>query len=234
MEQCTVRDAAVKLAEWFAIGGGGAKRTPEAKAAPAERGEDRTENKPLKFQLKNIDPEHPYLAERGISKETAETFGIGFFSGRGSMSGRVVIPIHNGRGELVAYAGRAVDGSEPKYKLPAGFHKSLELFNLHRINPLEETVCVVEGFFDCMKVHEAGFACVAIMGSSLSNEQEVLLCRYFVKVILLFDGDAAGNAGTDDCLLRLGRKIWVKAIQLQDGVQPDSLSVDELQQRLSL
>ena len=48
------------------------------------------------------------------------------------MSGRVVIPIHNERGELVAYAGRSIDGSEPKYKLPAGFHKSLELFNLHR------------------------------------------------------------------------------------------------------
>ena len=44
----------------------------------------------------------------------------------------MVIPIHNDRGELVAYAGRSIDDSEPKYKLPTGFHKSLELFNLDR------------------------------------------------------------------------------------------------------
>ena len=43
------------------------------------------------------------------------------------MSGRVVIPIHNERGELVAYAGRSIDDSEPRYKLPRGFHKSVEL-----------------------------------------------------------------------------------------------------------
>ena len=60
-------------------------------------------------------------------------FGIGYFPGKGSMSGRVVIPIHNERGELVAYAGRAIDQTEPKYKLPAGFKKSAVLFNLHRV-----------------------------------------------------------------------------------------------------
>ena len=73
------------------------------------------------------------------------------------MNGRIVIPIHNERGELLAYAGRSIDNSEPRYKLPAGFHKSLELFNLHSL--LEETstdaVVVVEGFLDCMKVAQA-------------------------------------------------------------------------------
>ena len=49
------------------------------------------------------------------------------------MHDRIVIPIHNREGELVAYAGRSIDGSEPRYKFPAGFHKSLELFNLHRV-----------------------------------------------------------------------------------------------------
>lgn len=90
-------------------------------------------NKPLTFQLKSVDCSHPYLSERGITKETAEYFGVGFFPGKGSMNGRIVIPIHNQHGKLVAYAGRAIDGSEPRYKLPAGFHKSLELFNLHRV-----------------------------------------------------------------------------------------------------
>ncbi len=75
---------------------------------------------------------NPYLKKRGIEQETAEYFGAGFFSGKGSMSGRVVIPIENERGELVAYVGRSIDGSEPKYKLPAGFKKGQVLFNLGR------------------------------------------------------------------------------------------------------
>ena len=48
------------------------------------------------------------------------------------MSGRVVKGIHNEKGELAAYAGRSIDGSEPKYKLPAGFRKSQVLYNLER------------------------------------------------------------------------------------------------------
>jgi DNA primase len=69
---------------------------------------------------------------------------VGFFAGKGSMHDRIVIPIHNSEGELVAYAGRSIDGSEPRYKFPAGFHKSLELFNLHRVRR-EVSVVLVEG-----------------------------------------------------------------------------------------
>jgi hypothetical protein len=57
----------------------------------------------------------------------------------------------NAQFELVAYAGRVVDESEPRYKVPAGFQKSLELFNLHHVT--EPEAILVEGFFDCMKVH---------------------------------------------------------------------------------
>jgi len=85
--------------------------------------------------------------------------GIGYFYGKASMSGCVVIPIHNERGELIAYAGRGIDGSEPKYKLPVGFHKSFVLYNLHPCLERGEvsTVVVVEGFFDAIAVHRAGF-----------------------------------------------------------------------------
>jgi DNA primase len=227
IEQCTVRDAAVKLADWFSVGASNVENPPATKPAAAERrGEGTAENKPLTFQLKGVNPEHPYLAARGISKETATAFGIGFFSGRGQMSGRVVIPIHNGNGELVAYSGRSIDGAEPKYKLPGGFHKSLELYNLHRATGA--TVVLVEGFFDCIKVHTAGYPCVALMGSSLSEGQEALLSSHFGGVVLLLDGDEAGRKGTDDCLLRLGRRMWVKAAAVPEGKQPDMLSDEEL------
>lgn len=105
MEECSVRDAAIKLQTWFlvpAAGGDGeaAGHKPNpATAAPSEPprnlvskekqevGESGT-NKPLTFTLQKIDYGHPYLRERGLNEETIRTFGVGYFSGRGSMSGR--------------------------------------------------------------------------------------------------------------------------------------------------
>jgi DNA primase len=90
-------------------------------------------NKPLGFAL-TLDASHPYLMERGLTPELVATFGLGFCS-KGSMAGRVCIPIHDAEGALVAYAGRWVGPEEDlpegkgKYELPSGFHKGLELFN---------------------------------------------------------------------------------------------------------
>ena len=245
MEQCSVRDAGLKLQDWFglAAGSGAGKRSdlpaPSAVASTElarERiaGETGQANKPLGFELRGIDHGHAYLAGRGISKETAQQFGVGFFSGKGSMSGRVVIPIHNEKGELVAYASRSIDGSEPRYKLPAGFHKSLELYNLHRaVNTGERGLIVVEGFFDAMKVSQAGYHfVVALMGCSMSEEQERLLVAHADQVLLMLDGDEAGCKAIDELLLRLGRKVWTKAVCVPDGKQPDQLTAEELHQLL--
>lgn len=226
MEKCSVRDAAVRLQEWFSID----STTAPAETKPSKeekRGEGtQPENKPLAFELKGIDLAHPYLTERGITKETAETFGVGLFSGRGSMSGRVVIPIHNERGELVAYAGRSLDGSEPRYKLPAGFHKSHMLFNLHRVTGPE--VIVVEGFFDCMNVWQAGHrSVVALMGSTLSEQQERLLGR-FRQVTLFLDGDDAGRKAAEEIAARLVRGVHVRIVEPPDGKQPDQLVQEQL------
>src|ERR1700730_15607635 len=63
MEQCTARDAAIKLADWFSISTKGAKQPPATKVTPPpKRGGERAENTPLTFQLKGIDSSHPYLA----------------------------------------------------------------------------------------------------------------------------------------------------------------------------
>jgi DNA primase len=123
---------------------------------------DSTEpNKPLTFELKHLDPQHPYLAERELAPETIAQFGIGHCK-KGTLAGRIAIPIHNTIGELVGYVGRwpgQPPHNRPKYKLPKGFKKSLEVFNLHRAKDAEPTtpLIIVEGFFDCMKVWQAGF-----------------------------------------------------------------------------
>jgi len=80
---------------------------------------------------------------------------LGLYTGKGLLRGRIVIPIHNASGELIAYAGPAIDGQEPKYRFPAGFRKSLVLFNLHRaIATNGKTMIAVEGFFDTIAVHQ--------------------------------------------------------------------------------
>jgi DNA primase len=237
MENCSVRDAAVKLVGWFSVPStdagkgqvGEGKTTAAVSATASEKAE--LGNKPLGFQLKGVDPDHPYLKTRGISKETAELFGIGFFPGRGSMSGRVVIPLHNERGELVAYAGRSIDETEPKYKLPAGFHKSQVLYNLHRAIG-QKSVVVVEGFFDCIKVTAAGWPCVALMGCSMSQQQEELLATHFETVWLMLDGDEAGRQAADEVLPRLAERLFVRIVKVPEGKQPDSMTVEELQAAL--
>src|ERR1700741_2970407 len=97
-------------------------------------------------------------------------FGLGYCP-FGSMAGRIAIPIHNRNGKLVAYAGRwpgVLPRIRPKYKLPRSFRKTRELFNLHRALTVahESSLKVVEGFFGCMAVWQAGFRrTVALMGS---------------------------------------------------------------------
>jgi DNA primase len=244
MEKCSVRDAGLKLQDWFGLAAGDGADQRSAKPAPPadstelakERiaGEESLANKPLGFDLRGIDHGHAYLTSRGISRETAEHFGAGYFSGKGSMSGRVVIPIHNEAGELVAYAGRSIDGSEPRYKLPTGFHKSLELYNQHRAAKCGAGgLIVVEGFFDAMKVSQAGYPfVVALMGCTMSEEQERLLVAHADMVLVMLDADEAGRKGTEELLLRLGRRVWVKAITVPEGKQPDQLTAEELQQLL--
>jgi DNA primase len=228
MENCSIRDAALKLRDWFLVTKGNpeSKKRSEPTPVSSPKTDDEDENRPLTFILNGIDHKHSYLQHRGITEESARRFSIGFFPGKGTMSGRVVIPIHNERGELIAYAGRAIDDAEPKYKLPAGFKKSAVLFNLHRVEP-GGLVIVVEGFFDCVKVDQAGFDVIALMGSSLSARQEELL-REFSEVVILLDGDDAGREAAKEIAARLVSSHWVRVISLDDGMQPDQLSSDEI------
>src|SRR5262249_16299362 len=102
---------------------------------PPETTEEQV-NPPLKFTFKHLDNRHPYLTQdRGLTEATIDFFGLGHHAGKGIMQNRVVIPIHNEQGALVAYAGRSPGDppeGEGKYKFPPNFHKSLVLFNLHR------------------------------------------------------------------------------------------------------
>jgi DNA primase len=237
MERCSIREAALKLQAWFG--------QPEMETAVASRSagtvgrgklvrEELAVNPVLPFELANVDSAHPYLAKRGIQRATATEFGVGLYWGTGMMHGRIVIPIRNSRGELVAYAGRAVSAGGPKYKLPVGFRKSLEVYNVHRAAIAgRDRVIVVEGYFDCLRVHQAGLPhVVALMGCDLSEQQEALLLDRFKQVVLMLDGDETGHGATRVIAARLSTRCSVGVAHVPDGAQPDQLPSDVIRQLL--
>lgn len=242
MEGVEVRQAAFMIQEWFQVSSGdrskSAIRPPEIQAGVSGTQDEASgENPPLNFRLQNLNPNHPYLAERSLEPETIEYFGLGYCS-RGLMRGRVVIPIHNERGELVAYSGRYPGEpreGRPKYLLPSGFRKSHVVFNLNRAggSAKENGLVVVEGFFDVFRVWQAGFhQVVAIMGSSLSERQGDLVAASVGpqgKVTLFLDQDDAGRTCMKQCLDELSPRVFVKALELPNEVaQPDRLTTEQI------
>lgn len=192
--------------------------------APQGRVSQPDPNPPLSLNLP-LRREHPYLEQRGIGPQAVAEFGLGYCP-RGILAGRIAIPIHNPDGELVAYAGRHPKGKAPRYKFPSGFHKSLELYNLHRAKheAAAHGLVVVEGFFDVIVLWQLGVPnAVALMGTELSTAQEALLVQHTNRVILLLDGDEAGRSAAQELLPRLATRLFVKTVELPDGVQPDSL-----------
>jgi DNA primase len=222
MERCSLREAGLRLQDWFSVH----TSHPVPVRAPAMVSSVAEPNRPLSFTLQGIDTRHPYPTQRGISPATARLFGVGMYHGHGFLAGRCVIPIRDEKSQLVAYAGRAVNGEEPKYRFPAGFRKSQLLFNLDRaIQTGISNVIVVEGFFDALKVHQAGHpAVVALMGSSFSQRQSELLLSHFASATLMLDGDEPGRRAADVIAQVLRPQVPVNKVELPHGVQPDQLS----------
>ena len=224
MERCSLREAGLRLQDWFSVRSShpAPVRAPMATSAAEP-------NRPLGFVLQRIDARHPYLEHRGISPATARLFGVGMYNGNGFLTGRCVIPIRDEKSQLVAYAGRAVNGEEPKYRFPAGFRKSQVLFNLDRaMQTGDRNVIVVEGFFDALKVHQAGHSVVALMGASFSQRQSELLLSHFATITLMLDGDEPGRRAAEFIAQLLKPRVPVNKVELPDHIQPDQLSSSEI------
>lgn len=242
-EAVGIREAALLIQDWFDVHprngeGAGPNGQERIKQAPQVEPAGPLANPPLRFTLRDLDGTHPYLAERGLSPETIATFGLGHCR-KGSLAGWIAIPIHSHAGVLLAYAVRwpgVPPKDMPKYRLPKGFRKSLELFNVHRASRVDpaQALIVVEGFFGCMKVWQAGFRrVVALMGSMLSRAQEELIVQTAGpdgRVTLMFDEDVAGRKGRAEAKERLSRHLTVDVIRFEaEGTQPDSLPSERLQ-----
>lgn len=145
---------------------------------------------------------------------------------------RLMFPIADEQGKVVAFGGRTLGDDERKYmnspEVPGVYEKRKVLYGLDRARKARpKRLVVVEGYVDVVVPHQAGHRdFVASLGTALTPEQARLARRYVDEVVLLFDGDAAGVAATQRALANLVGETGLrfKVARLPAGLDPDDLA----------
>lgn len=175
-----------------------------------------------------------YLFKKAFSEEQVKSTGLIKRSDQQSryydlFRERVIFPIHDQRGEIVGFGGRVLDGSLPKYlNTPETelFSKRKNLYGLFQARQAMRSLnqaLVVEGYMDCIKLHQAGIEnAAASLGTALTQDQARLLRRFVEEVVVVFDGDEAGQnqaLRAVQVLRAEGLKVWVLTLPM--GKDPD-------------
>ena len=172
-----------------------------------------------------------YLKRRGFREEELETSGLVKRSAKGNLYDifrhRVMVPIIDVRGAIIAFGGRVLDDSKPKYiNSPETmvYHKSRTLFALNIAKKSKNRRYILcEGYMDVISMHEAGFdTAVCACGTALTPEQAKLLSEYADEVVLSYDSDEAGQKATERSLGILGSTtLKVSVLSYQGAKDPD-------------
>jgi DNA primase len=147
---------------------------------------------------------------------------------------RLMVPTYSTTGEVIAFGGRVIGEGEPKYLNTATTPVYIKGHHLYALNlarraaQQDRTLIVVEGYLDCIALHQAGFEnTVAALGTSFTAEQAAELSKYAEYVYLCFDGDAAGSAAATKAIDVASKEIEhtgssVRIVLLPPGDDPDS------------
>lgn len=174
-----------------------------------------------------------HLQGQGIDLELALKLGIVRRNEHGwydLFRNRLIFPIKDSRGAVIAFAGRVLDSSLPKYiNSPESplYHKSSVLFGLDLALPTvrtENSIIIVEGYFDHLALYKAGVRNVAATcGTALTASHATLIKRHASKVYTLFDSDSAGRKATIKAMeLFMEQRLPAYVISLPAGDDPDS------------
>lgn len=141
--------------------------------------------------------------------------------------GRVIFPIIDLRGNVIAFGGRILGEGGPKY-LNSGdtpvFKKSRNLFAMNFAkNTKESSFILAEGYMDVIAIHQAGFDnAVATLGTSLTQEQARLIAQYCQQVVIAYDSDGAGQTATQRAIRLFGDTgVRVSVLSIPDAKDPD-------------
>ena len=176
------------------------------------------------------------LRQRGITPEASREFGIGICSS-GAFEGRITIPIHNYKGELVGFVGRATREDQlAKYKNSENsdlFNKKSLVFNEYRASSAiieADSVIFVEGHLDVVSMWQAGIRNTVAMQGTGAPDPLVLkrLARKVKTFILCYDGDAGGRKAVEQFIsvagpMALAGELSVSVVSLPEGSDPDEV-----------
>ncbi len=173
-----------------------------------------------------------YLRQHGISDKQMFDLGLasqGKYGLYDKFRGRLMFPIRNVAGNVIAFGGRLIDGDGAKYLNSSEstvFNKGKNLYLLDRArNSIREKkrVILVEGYMDAIRLHKCGFTeTVASLGTSLTVEQAKLLSKYADKCYICYDSDSAGQSATMRGMYILAENgLDVHVINLPEGKDPD-------------
>lgn len=142
---------------------------------------------------------------------------------------RVMFPIIDLRGNVIAFGGRVMDDSKPKYINTSDtlvYKKSNGVFALNFAkNANENKLILVEGYMDVIALHQAGFGnAIACLGTAFTSEQANLLSRYADEVIICYDNDEAGRKATEKALSVLGKTgLKLRVVAMSGGKDADEI-----------
>lgn len=142
---------------------------------------------------------------------------------------RVMFPIIDLRGNVIAFGGRVMDDSKPKYINTSDtlvYKKSNGVFALNFAkNANENKLILVEGYMDVIALHQAGFGnAIACLGTAFTSEQANLLSRYADEVIICYDNDEAGRKATERALSVLGKTgLKLRVVAMSGGKDADEI-----------
>jgi len=142
---------------------------------------------------------------------------------------RVMFPIIDLRGNVIAFGGRVMDDSKPKYINTSDtlvYKKSNGVFAMNFAkNANDNKLILVEGYMDVIALHQAGFTnAIACLGTAFTNEQANLLSRYAEEVIICYDNDEAGKKATQRALSVLGRTgLKLRVVSMTGGKDADEI-----------
>src|SRR3984957_1064744 len=168
------------------------------------------------------------LTEAGVKAGVVKRDAMGLHD---AFRARVMFPIREAQGRVIAFGGRVLDARMPKYlnspESPA-YSKTRTLYGLHEARAAiasQDRVIIVEGYFDVIALWQAGFReSVASCGTSLTVEQLRLLSRYTKNVFACFDGDEAGRKASLRALeIFLQAGLLGRGIFIPSGFDPDTL-----------
>lgn len=171
------------------------------------------------------------MTAKGYTKEELFAAGLIARSQKGTyydkFRNRVMFPIIDIRGDVIAFGGRVMDDSKPKYlNSPETmiFNKSRNLFAMNIAKKTKsDYFLLAEGYMDVIALHQAGFdSAVASLGTSLTEEQARLLSRYTKNVIICYDADNAGQNAAQRAIDILGRAgLSVRVLRIPGAKDPD-------------